>query len=163
MTQFLRTTRHGRWHKKPGMDWLADDEIQGDALNDIRTHECSLSVYGVDSEASIERVVVALAASRDRVTNLDYVVFEDTNLPSLGITVLSTTGQTPDMLANSLHYDLGHLTADRLAGLAKIISGGKHKRVEKSIVKTMLREAADAGILDRTMIKDSILNTLQYD
>ena len=45
------------------MDWLADDEIQGDAV--IQEQECS--VYVVDGEASIERVVVALAASRDRV------------------------------------------------------------------------------------------------
>lgn len=90
----------------------------------------SLLVYVVDSEASIERIVVALAASRDRVSNLDYVVLEDTNLSSLGITVLSTTGQTPDMVANSLHYDLGHLTVDKLVGLAKIISNGRHKRIK---------------------------------
>lgn len=163
MIKFLRVIRQGRWHKKPDMDWLGGDEIQGDALNDIRSKGCSLSVYMANSEVAIERIVVALAASREHVSNLDYAVFGGTGLTSLGIVVLHTAGNTPDAVVDSVHYDLRHLTVDRLAREAKIISGGNPERVGKKSIGKMLQEAVRAGILDKTRINNSLRTALWYD
>lgn len=153
MRQFMRIVRQGRWFKYPVVDWLGDGELQGDALSDIRTQDCRLSVYGVSDEVDRQRVAVALAATREEISHMDYAVFSDSSLDSLGITVQATEGDTPDKTVNRMHYELGNLTVKRLAWLAEIVSAGKHERIWQRQVKALLQEAAGAGRLDKTKVR----------
>ena len=162
MKQFMRTIRQGRWHKCPAINWLENGELQSDALCDITTKGCMLSVYRINNEIDRQRVIVALAANRKCIVNLDYAVFEDSALDSLGITVQQTEGSTPDAVANELHYELGNLTVRRLAQLAKIVSAGQHKRISRKRIKLWLQGAANTGHLDRSRITSKkILEVLQ--
>lgn len=152
MSQFLRSVRQGRWYKYPDVEWLEAGEMQADALSDIQTKDGRLSVYLVANEGDIQRVAAALAANRDKIANIDYVVFAGANLNSLGITVQSTEGKTPDGAINRLHCELGNLTAKRLVQLAEVISAGTHKRIQKRQIKEWLQGAASAGHLDKSKV-----------
>lgn len=162
MKQFLRGVRQSKWFKHPGVDWLEDGELQGDALGDIQTKNCLLSVFRVNSEADRQRVATALAATKDHLTNVDYVVFADSNLDSLGITVHRTKGHTPDEGANDLHYELGNLTVRRLVQLAVILSCGEHKRIPEKKIGLWLQEAIKEGKLNQEMIKPRIIQKISH-
>ena len=110
----MRTTRQARWLKYPDLEWLSQDDIQSDALLDLRTEDNKLSVYKVENEADTERVIIALAATRENLSNLDYAVFEDSTLASTDITISQQNGETPDAEVNKLHYDLTNLTVRKL-------------------------------------------------
>ena len=153
MKQFLRTVRCGRWYKHPEVTWLKEGELQGDALCDIRAQDGRLSVYIVTNKADRQRVAVALAATREEISSMDYIVFVDSSLESLGITIRLIEGDTPDSMVNELHYELGNLTVKRLAQLAEIVSAGEHKRIWQREIKTMLHDAASTGRLDRARVK----------
>ena len=139
----------------PVADWPEDSGLSSDALDDMRTNQCSLSVYAIIDAVDRKRVAVALAATRDDIAVMDYAVFEDSGLKSLGITIRQTKGDTPDMDVNELHYDLGNLTVKRLAQLTEIVSAGEHKRIPRQDIKTSLYEAARDGRLNIERIKSS--------
>lgn len=159
MNQFLRLIKQRRWHMYPKIDWLEEGAIQGDALTDIRPIEGKLSVYKIDNDSE-QRVITALAAARDCVSHIDYVVFEDSKLDSIGITVEQTDGNTPDVDVNKLHYDLGKLSVERLVILAQIISQSKLDRKFQPEVIEHMRDAINTGYLDKAKIKEKLLKVL---
>ena len=91
-----------------------------------------------------------MAATRQNFSNMDYVVFADSDLERFGITVQQTPGITPDSRVNNLHYELGKLTVDRLVQLATIISIETPKRILEKRIKILLREAVSTGQLNNT-------------
>ena len=151
--KFLRKVRRVKWIKHPAADWPEDSGLSCDALDDMQTEECSLSVYAIADAADRKRVAVALAATREEISLMDYTVFDGSGLKSLGITVRQTKGDTPDMGVNGLHYDLGNLTVKRLAQLTEIVSTGEHERILRQDIKTSLHEAARDGRLNMAWIK----------
>lgn len=160
MIRFLRSVRRGRWLNPPEMSWLGDEDIQGDALCDIQTQGCKLSVFRADTEVVTQRVVMALAATKDRIANVDYAVFEDSRLESLDITIQQTEVGTPDNMVNSLHYELGNLTVKQLANLAKIIATSTHERTQQARIRSGLLESVSNGRLNREKIKPDLLQRL---
>lgn len=150
MRLFLRVVRQRRWIRQPDEDWLEDGELKGDALSDLNTQDGRLSVYTVSSEADKQQVAVAVAATRQNFSNMDYVVFSDSDLERFGITVQQTPGGTPDSRVNDLHYELGKLTVDRLVQLATIISVETPKRILEKRIKILLLEAVSTGQLNNT-------------
>ena len=161
MTRFLRITRQARWLKHPDLEWLSQGELQSDALGDLQTRDNALSVYRVDGKKDAERVVVALAANRDNLANLDYAIFEDVDVASIDIEISQNEGETPDAEVNELHYDLANLTARRLVQLAQVISLGEHSRMPKKTVQVRLRRALLAGYLDKVRLKPHLLRSIQ--
>lgn len=153
MKEFLRIIRQGRWHIYPKVDWLNEYDLRGDALSDIVTKDGRLSVFNVSNDSDKQRVAVALAANRENITNMDYAVFDESCLHSLGITMQQTKGKTPDEYVNKLHYELGYLTVERLALLTKIVYTGKHERIYRKQLKELLSEAARSRQLDEKRIK----------
>ena len=154
-------TRQARWLKHPDLDWLPRDELQSDALGDLQTKDNTISVYRVDNEQDAERVIVALAANREYVANLDYAIFEDAEFDSIDIEVSQNEGETPDAEVNKLHYDLTNLTARKLVQLAQVVSSGRHSRILKKTVEVRLRRALVAGYLDKGRLKPDLLRRIQ--
>ena len=151
--KFLRKVRRGKWVKNPVADWPEDSGLHCDALDDMQTRECSLSVYAIMDAADSQRVAVALAATREEISLMDYAVFEGSSLESLGITIRQTKGDTPDIDVNELHYNLGNLTVKRLAQLTEIVSAVDPVRIPRGDIKTLLCEAARDGRLNMAWIK----------
>ncbi len=157
----MRTTRQARWLKYPDLEWLSQDDIQSDALLDLRTEDNKLSVYKVENEADTERVIIALAATRENLSNLDYAVFEDSTLASTDITISQQNGETPDAEVNKLHYDLANLTVRKLVLLAQAVSSGEHARMPVKEIKARLQRAIRAGTLNQGRLKPQLLEKIQ--
>jgi hypothetical protein len=155
VANFLRTVKQSRWYKNPRVDWLRVGEVQADALLDLRTKDNALSVYEVKNDAEAIRVATALAATRDHVDHFSYAVFEGSQLPKLGIEPDRQDGDTPDAEVNKLHYDLQHLTVEKLSGLAQLISQGELRRILKKQMLSHLLKSIEDGNLDRSRIKAS--------
>ena len=154
--RFLRIIRRGRWQKRPEPDWPKDSGLPSDALGDMQTSRCRLSVYAVTDAIGGRRVAAAMAATREWISNVEYAVFEDFELESLGISVQHTLGDTPDDGVNGLHYDLGNLTANRLSQLAEIISTGEIRRMTWSDVRALLADEIRAGLVDAARVRPKI-------
>jgi hypothetical protein len=79
-----------------------------------------MSVWRIEEGGSnLDRVLTALAANRQDVDHVEYVLFDDSIVSDLGIKIVKTEGNTPDTHANrTWHYDLVELSGARLAALA---------------------------------------------
>lgn len=161
MANFLRTIRQARWLRPPSWDWLGSDDIQSDALLDLRTEDNTLSVYKVESGEDIDRVVVALAANREEVQNVDYAIFDDTALTSSNISFIHKEGDTPDYEVNQLHYDVTNLTILSLVQMAQAVLLGERKRVLAKTLKPQVQVALERHQLDRTKMKEKLLGQIR--
>ena len=153
-------TRQGRWLKYPDLEWLQPDELQSDALLDLQSKDNRLSVYRAEGEEEAKQVVIALAANRESLSNLDYALFEDSALVSTGIAIQQQDGETPDDEVNKLHYDLSNLTVGRLAALAQAVASGAHTRVPRKNIQAGLQEAMRSGTLDEDKMKPELLRRI---
>lgn len=162
MAQFLRVIRQARWFPQPSaaLGWLMAGEIQSDALLDLQTRDNALSVYRFDNDIELEIIIVGLASNRENLANLDYISFDEQHLASAGIIFVKTDGDTPCSQANMLHYDLRELTVHKVAMLAQVISGSPFERIREKDIKNKIINAMESGLLDRSLIKDSLLQKL---
>lgn len=161
MTQYLRLVRQRRWATFPDIEWIAPEETQADALLDLQTRNNRLSVFRVDSDNDIQRVVVALAASRDHVANIDYAIFDDDELIVQGIDITQTVGETPDKTANMLHHDIHNLTVRQIELLARTIALADHTRIHRRDIQTMLRDALQSGDLEPDVVRPGVLTRIR--
>jgi hypothetical protein len=160
MPTFLRVVQKSRWHPKPEWDGWTSSEIQGDALRDLTTGGNALSLYRVDEGTEIDRVVTALAATRETLSHIDYVVFDGAPLASSSIDVVQTDGKTPDKEVNHVHYDLARLTVSKLVQVAQIVSRCKKERITKSQMKDRLKQALENQWLDSDKVNSDLLSRL---
>lgn len=167
MPQYLRSVRRGRWELPQWLspsrgDHQADAlcDLQADALGDLATRGNKLSVFRVESDQDIDRITVALAATRDNLQNVDYAVFDDAELQGIGIHIRQSPGKTPAYQVNELHYDFFQLTARQTADLAAIIAKGNIARRPRFEIKESMRLAIQGGELDQEAIKKSVLSQL---
>jgi hypothetical protein len=122
VTQVLRLVKQARWDVREGHDWLPQGDIPAAPLADFtNTSQHCLSVWFVDSEELVNRVVGALAASREKADVLDYVLFPQNYLKAAEMEVREIPGRTPDENVNRCHRDLIHVSADKVVLLAKRI------------------------------------------
>ena len=135
-------------------------EIQGDAFLDLQPKENALSVWRVENEENINRIIAALAANRSHLAHFDYVIFEKEGLSCIGVESLHTKGETSDAEVNELHYDLVQLTVRKLAALADLVAAGNHCRTSKKEIKDLLWQGIQAGYLNDQDISSSILQKL---
>jgi hypothetical protein len=74
----LRSIRKAKWHKNPDLSWLSQDELQADAMQDLRTDSNTISVWHIlDDQSNKERIVAALAAARQFAVQFDYFLLEE--------------------------------------------------------------------------------------
>ena len=157
MTAFLRSIRQGRWARHPDVDWLQPGELQGDALTDLQTTGGVLSVFAVDGGVDWQDIVMALAARRDTVSNLDYVIFDDDGFAAAELEAVQADGDTPVVEVNRVHYHLINLTTERLTRLAAIAGSGERGRVTGRQIETLLRRALREGRLNSARMNPNLL------
>lgn len=72
MPFLLRAIRKAKRYKNPDLSWLGQDELQADAMQDLKTDSNSISVWHiVDDQSNKERIVAALAATRQYAVQFD--------------------------------------------------------------------------------------------
>lgn len=154
----LRKIRKAKWYKHPGVPWLAQSDLQADALADLQTSNNVLSVWYIEHDRSnLERVVTALAARCDRISNLDYALLDLEVVSGLGIKAESTPGETPDTEANTWHIHLVELSARKLTELANAIyEWADRQRIQKKRLTQLVAKAVASECIDRTRLSTKV-------
>lgn len=176
MARFLRIIKQGRWFKQRAWDQVSEDDCTGDplvgvksvALLDLQEREPrypeadpnSLSVFKVETEADINRVIVALASKRQGVSNFDYAVFDDEALLSFDISFVQNEGWTPDSQVNQWHYDVTNLTVLKLVELARAVARGKSDRMLPKNLTAHLKETFQGENLNLDEVNQELRNKL---
>lgn len=150
MPLLLRMVRENRWYKAEAADWLQRGDVPADPIGDLPTRKNQLSVYEVMPDRSnLERIVRALALTKDKVADTGFVLFDSELLPELGInTSASEPGQTPDREANGWHRDLTDLSGNRLVALTRAIL---ERGESGTVLKKRLTELVLSGIAEKQL------------
>lgn len=161
MPLVLRKIRKSRWykHNKESLPWLPEDDIQADSLADLSTKNNELSAWHIeDGKSNLERIVTALAAKCEHLSNLDYAIFDMQILIENNFKVRKSKGDSADEEANNVwHLDLYEFSAFRLAELAKrILNEGEIKRIQEKTILNLIIKAVTAGQIDRDSLSESI-------
>lgn len=166
MPSVLRAITYSKWWKNPGVPWLLPGELQADALRDIRTTSSALSVYLITEKIPFGRVIAALAAKKDSLSRVDYVLLELDFLKSQGFALCSTPdhGKTFDNDVNKIHYDIVNLSPLKLYQLAQCISrrAAAHRRLcNNDEVAKFIVASINSGCIDENMLKDRLVRKLR--
>ena len=146
--------------------WLADRDAPGPPLNDfIPDEQGKLSVWEVERDNSnLSRIVAAIAATRQDISNIDYVLFDSRAVRAAGVGLVTGPGQSPDHAAKQKwHRDLAELSAKRAARLVWRVfhRGTRPPRVSKKEVSELLRKAVDEGWLQFDDLQPNVKKKLQ--
>ena len=166
MSLVFRKIKKSKWYKNDGVPWLATNDLQADALADLKTTGNALSVYFVDrsDKEDLDRVVTALAATRERIEEVEYALFEESALSEIGIKVATAEADTPDAVVNTWHRHLVEMSANKIMELAYIIRNeGKKERVLGKRIRDMLIDALISKRIDRGRIKLNSKTTADLD
>lgn len=144
--------------------FLENGDIPADCLSDLRTKENKLSVWYIDDDSSnLPRVLTALAANCDDLSNIDYLLFDHQIVAELGLEVSKTSGGTPDKEANSAwHRDLEDLSGRKVLNFATaIFYGSTLGRKPENVVSEWLKAGIDNNYLDRSKLKPKLAARVQ--
>jgi hypothetical protein len=116
----LRVTTQKRWTETQ-FDWLPEGDVPADPVCDFRTDKNKASVWKIEKVQKDERlllerrIAIALAARRDKVDKLDYMLLDGAAVGAAGIEVCKDEGKSADPQLNaSLHCNLEKISAGRL-------------------------------------------------
>ena len=154
----LSQKRH--WDGEP---WLGPQETQADAVKCLMTSQNRLSIFVLDKpDDQTERVVAALAVTRDALAHLDLAIAPEEVLVQCDIRRDSVPGQTPDPKVNGWHEDLVELTVAKIARLASAIkSEGEIRRYNLKKVGTAIQQSLDADYIGAEDINGKLVQSLR--
>jgi hypothetical protein len=160
MPLLLRNVRKNRWENRP--EWLSQDEVQADALLDLKTDENKLSVWRIqDSRSDLDEIISAIASTRSDLVNVDYALFGQDSATKLGIKHEDMPGESLHLEANDKHRDLIDLSARRLVNLAEAIqTEGEINRIPWKRVAAILVQAVRSGKIRLELLKDNVRKKL---
>jgi hypothetical protein len=116
-----------------------------------------MSLWEVDDErANLPVVLIALAANREELSNVDYLLFP-TNLTEDCGTLKAKAGETPCLAANKWHWDLGDISVERLCEFGtRLFYNGEVGRMQSKEVKRLFLEMHSRGEIDASKLKPKI-------
>jgi len=149
--------RRSKWYRNAETPWLLPDDLQADALSDLKTNSNKLSVWEVDDD-SRDLVIASLAASRENRHHFDYALFSSEALSSIGIRLIRSEGECCNgIVAKNMHCDLLELTAGKIMLLAKVVSP---MRLYPPQVIELVKASVNSGSLDPTTISEAMKRAL---
>jgi len=146
-----------------GLPWLGSQETQADAVKCLMTSQNRLSVFVLDkADDQTERVVAALAVTRDSLAHLDLAIAPEEVLARCDIRRDRVQGQTPDPGVNDWHEDLVEFTAEKIARLAVAIKGeGEIRRYNLKKVGTAIQQSLDEDFIGAERINGKLVRSLR--
>ncbi len=157
MSLLVRKIRKSRWYRNH--DWLTEVDIQADSLGDLSTKQNRLSVWFVEEdESNLERIITALAANCDTLSNFDYALFSEDILARESIKIEKSRGISKDSDANDRwHRDICELSAAKLLSIAQHISNkGEINRIQEREVGKHISKAVQTGRIKLETLKPGI-------
>ena len=129
MTYIYRRIKNKNYYYKDNCDfeWLKRGDLIADVFLELNTCGGKLSVFQIDEDQSnLCRVIAAFSASRENVTDIDYVLVPGKDLRDQ-FNVVKSPGHTPDDIVNELHIDIVGLTPTKLLELVGLFWSNKDK------------------------------------
>jgi hypothetical protein len=157
----LRIINKNRWRlDDPAYARQSPSDAPAHTLLDLPARGNELSLWLVDDSITrLPRLLTALAANRDRIEALDYVLFRMVILDQVGIKHQSSPGDSPDPEANKWHLALLDLTARQVATLAVSIWHSPLTKVERQsaqVLKRWMFEALDNAHFELNNLKETM-------
>jgi hypothetical protein len=149
MTQLLRRFPDASlWAKHENSELWPQGDCPSDIL--VTLEGDGLSVWKVNSDAEIERVVAATALERTRLEDYSFALIEERSVLDLGIKLRQKPAKTVDDQMNTQHYELHELTGKRLIEFAKlaIVTGEPITKSRGEILETA-RAMFKGGMFNR--------------
>ena len=101
MPFYVRNLKKGTWCEPPEAGVF---KAKSDSLKNFGTQRNKLSVFECNGDRrSADRMAAAVAAGKDRLTEIEYVVFEDRAVAELGINVCRWPFQSARWRTSDLH------------------------------------------------------------
>lgn len=163
MPQYLRAIKCAKWIPEQQPKWLANDDIAGDLLNDLKTSGNTLSVWRIEGgKPELQELIAAMAATRDSLAVYDYAIFESDDVGELGICAETSTGKSRGKdLNDKYHINLLELSGKKLCKLAELIlKKGERKRVGEKDVAKYIASAIQGGSICLADFKPRQINLL---
>lgn len=117
-----------------GKSWLDHDDALSLPLKglfkgrdsdeeDALAREGKLSVWKVADQDDLDRILAAVATTRNTLANVDFPCFSDERLDDLGVKPQNSPehGTTADETVNGWHYELTEVSLRRLADLVFLL------------------------------------------
>ena len=133
-----------------------------DAARCLLTRANNLSVFKLDEpDSQTERVVAALALTRDSLANMDLALVPEGVLEGCGIERVVSPADTPDSEVNKWHVDLVELTLAKIALLASAIrSEGRVERYNELRVRAAIENSVGSGFVAGDRVNAKLVNSL---
>jgi hypothetical protein len=160
--QFLRLVSRAKWIRASWAPWVPTGDVPADSVAELWTTDNRLSVYKADTKTEIDTAVAGIAAGRDNLSPVDYILIPPATLAASGIDVEASPGETHSASANALHADLIEISGLNLLVLAAAMADQLPKvRVARADVKAILQAKITAGEIDVAGLKPSLLSDLK--
>ena len=161
MTVLLRKLKNKRYWDDES--WLGSD-TPADVLNNFHTSKNELSIFVLEEQdVQIERVVAALAITRDSLNSLDLALVPIDVLQECKIETNAIQGETPDQVVNAWHQNLIQLTVSKIVQLMSCIkSDGKLCRYQVNDVAQAIKNSLDNEAFNvKSIKKPSLVDALK--
>ena len=138
---------------------MPEGDVQADSLGDLPTKGNKLSVWFIkENMSNLERVITALAANCDSISNFDYALFSEEILKNETIKVEKSKGESKDGEANDeWHRDLCELSAKKMLYIAQhIFNEGKIERIQEKQIGQQISNAVKTGTIKLAALKEGI-------
>ena len=156
MSYIFRGIGNKTWWYKDRSDfpWLGEGDLVADVFKGLSATHGSLSVYAVNDVININRIIAALACTRNNIQNFDYVLVPASVIEE-NFELQETKGDTADDKVNEWHLDIAHLTPLKLTSLAYIFRDHRESmaRLSKKKVESEIHSGINSGFIDRNQVK----------
>ena len=163
MSYIFRGIGNKTWWYKDRSDfpWLGEGELIADVFKGLNATNGSLSVYAVNDEININRIIAALACTRNNIQNFDYVLVPASVIEE-NFELQETKGDTADDKVNEWHLDIIHLTPSKLTSLAYIFRDHRESmsRLPEKKVESAVLQGIDADFINRNRVNRSLQTKL---
>jgi hypothetical protein len=137
--------------------WLGANDLRADALRDLTTEGNKLSIWKITEELPLPRILAALAAKRENLVKLEFILFDFAVLGELGIAHEQVNGDTHDSVVNGCHIDLIQLTARKVSEFgARIRAARKPERYLDQKVAPLIQASVDSGFIEWNLLKPNV-------
>ncbi len=102
--------------------WLASGDIPADPVGDLQTKKNTLSIWHIEDENNLKKVVSGNAANLGNIKPFEYSLFDKEILLRLNLTLKKSPGESKDEEANEKwHWNITNLSGAKLLELAKAL------------------------------------------
>ncbi len=157
-------SKRGKWNNVKDKSY---GELSSDAVTKcLKTTGETLSLWYAKDEKDIDKAIVALASTKERIDTLDYIVIEDSLIDSYELELSNTEGKSAYVEFNKQHFDIIGLNYLKLGKVIELIHNivskeeDAIKRIKSKQIKQKLKSALDNGKLSENHINKDLLGKL---